>query len=131
MWRGFGAAIKLDQTRPPKLLDAFARRGNAHAGLAGNKQRAHRCGARIDAERLHRAPEMQRVGRRTEQDGWLVADDNVGSRPGIHAAARQRRQAHFGERVLHAPGQHMRPIAGDHEDRIAFAEVHRDEAPAH
>ncbi len=129
MGRGFGAAVEFDQPRVPQILDALAGGGDAHAGLAGDEQRAHRGLARIGAERLQGAPEMQRVGRRAQHDGRLEADHDIGAGTRIHAAAGQGRQAHFGQRVLHAPGPDMGAVAGDHEHRVAVAEIHGVQRP--
>src|ERR1700722_4101681 len=52
MGRGFGAAVEFDQPRVPQILDALAGGGDAHAGFAGDEQRAHRGFTRVGAERL-------------------------------------------------------------------------------
>ncbi len=72
---------------------------------------------------------MERVRGRTEQDRRLEAQHDVGARLRIHAAAGNARQAHLGERHLDAPRPDMGTEAGDHEDGIAFAEVHRMHRP--
>jgi hypothetical protein len=78
---------------------------------------------------LHHPAQVQRVGRRAQQDGRLEPADHVRPGAGVHAAAGQDRQAHLGQRHLHAPGEDMRAVAGDHEHRVAVPEVHRVQRP--
>ncbi len=98
-------------------------------GLAGKEQRVHAGRGRHVPHRLHQTAEMQGVGRRAQKDGRLEAQDDVGARSRVHAAARNGRQVHFLQRVLHAPGPDMRAISGHHEHRLAGLETHGEQRP--
>jgi len=129
MRRGLGAAVELDEPGRPQFLQALARPGDPGRGLPAHQQGAHGTPARIDAPRLHRAAQMERVRGRADDDGRLESIDDGRPHLGGHPAPGNARHVHLGERGVDAPGEHVRPEAGADQRAIAWTEAERMKRP--